>query len=247
MNNPNLNSGNILKQTSDINSNKRQLISKVLSPAVRLWLLKLVEQVSHLEVKISGSDRQILSGNIPHISILACQAVYQGLHLDQIQLAAEGIRTNLGQIIRGQPLRMLEPVITSADLLLQESGLNASLESSLLSGALTQLLQMLVCESYPLDKQLGWHKITIEPEHLTLSGSMGDNPNAIQLSLHCGLELYSSHEILLTHPQLDIFPSVHLELNDFRVDLGPQVDLQELTLHPGYLVCRGRITVMPPE
>ena len=246
MNNPNLNPGNILKQTSDINS-KRQLISKVLSPAVRLWLRSLVEQVSDLEVKISGSDRQILTGNIPHISILACQAVYQGLHLDQIQLAAESIRINLGQILRGQPLRLLEPVITSADLLLQESGLNASLQSSLLSGALTQLLQMLIGESYPLDKQLDWHKITIEPEHITLSGSMVDDSNAMQLSLHCGLQLHSSHEILLTHPHLNIFPSVHLELNDFRVDLGPQVDLQELTLHPGYLVCRGRITVMPPE
>jgi len=71
-----------------------------------------------------GSDRQILHGTIPRVSILARHAVYQGLHLTQIQLVGEGIRTNLGQVL-GQPLRLLEPVPV-AELLLHESALNAS-------------------------------------------------------------------------------------------------------------------------
>lgn len=240
LNTHNLNQGSLPKQS--------QLISKVLSPAVRLWLRSQVEHVSHLEVKISGSDRQILNGHIPHMSVSACQAVYQGLHLDQIQLVGEGIRTNLRQILQGQPLRLLEPVIVYSELLLQEADLNASLQSSLLSNALNELLQMLLPESYLLEGQVSWHKMAIEPEHLTLSGSIADAGSAKQLSLRCGLQLHSGREILLTQPQLHISPSVYLEkLDDFRLDLGPQVDLQKLSSHLGHLVCCGRITVMPPD
>jgi len=82
--------------------------------------------VSNLEVKI-WNDRQICNG-IPRVSILAHHAVYQGLHLTQIQLVGEGIRTNLGQGLRGQPAT-LEPVPVFGELLLQESALNASLQS----------------------------------------------------------------------------------------------------------------------
>jgi len=81
--------------------------------------------VSNLEVKISGNDRQILHGTIPRVSILAHHAVYQGLR--KIQLVGEGIRTNLGQVLRVS-LRLLEPVPVFGELL-QESALNASLQS----------------------------------------------------------------------------------------------------------------------
>jgi len=48
------------------------------------------------------NDRQIQRLSRVY-SILAHHAVYQGLHLTQIQLVGEGIRTNLGQGSQGQP------------------------------------------------------------------------------------------------------------------------------------------------
>jgi hypothetical protein len=60
------------------------------------------------------------------VSISARHAVYQGLHLTQIQLITEGIRVNLAAILRGQPLRLLEPVPVFVELLLQELDLNTS-------------------------------------------------------------------------------------------------------------------------
>lgn len=221
-------------------------ISKLLSPALKLFLRSQVERVSHLKVEISGSDRSFLKGNIPRVSISASQAVYQGLHIAQIQLVGEDIRTNLRSILKGQPLRLLEPVIVSGELLLEETGLNASLHSPLLSNALTELLQMLIPASHRLEDRVSWDKISVTPEQLILSGTLTNSSRTTGLLLHCGLQLLSSHELQLTQPQLQISPDVRLEkLENFPIDLGSQVDLQELALHSGELVCRGSITVMP--
>lgn len=214
----------------------------MLSPAVRLWLRSQVEQVSLLEVKILGSDRQIFTGQIPSIAICANNAVYQGLHLTQIELVGEGIRTNLGQILKGKPLQLLEPVIVSAELLLSEAALNASLQSPLLSDALTGLLEMLMPENKSINGH--WDKITLDSNQLILSGTLTNSPTT-PLLLRCGLQLASCHKLQLTQPQLYSQDLNLVELDNFNLDLGSEVDIQELTLKPGHLICRGTIKVIP--
>ena len=230
-----------------MSSKQSQIISKVLSPAVGLWLRSQVQQVSDLEVKISGSDRQILHGTIPRVSISARHAVYQGLHLSQIQLVGEGIRTNLGQVLRGQPLRLLEPVPVFAKLLLQESDLNASLQSPLLANALTELLGTLLPASYPVDGQAVWHKIGIDSGQLIVSATLAaDTSNPTPVVIRTGLKLASCHELQLEQPQIQTdvgFPLVNLD--SFKLDLGPEVAIEELTLSSGQIVCCGRINVVP--
>ena len=56
------------------------MISKILSPALKLWLRTQVEQIENLEVKISSGNRQIVKGYIPSVFIASDCAVYQGLH-----------------------------------------------------------------------------------------------------------------------------------------------------------------------
>jgi hypothetical protein len=229
-----------------VSSKQSQIISKVLSPAVRLWLLRIVQQVSNLEVKISGSDRQILSGYIPRVSIWAHHAVYQGLHLSQIQLVGEGIRINLGQVLRGQPLQLLEPVPVFGELLLQESDLNASLQSPLLANALTELLGTLLPASCPVDGQGSWHKIAIGSGQLILRGTVATELEPTPLVIRTGLKLASSHELELEHLQIHNQEGSPLgNLDSFKLDLGPEVAIAELTLSPGQLFCHGRINVIP--
>jgi len=238
----------IERTAETVSSKQSRIISKVLSPAIRLWLRSQVERVSHLEVKISGGDRQILSGSIPRVSISASNAVYQGLHLTQIQLVGEGIRTNLGQVLKGQPLRLLEVVPVAGELLWQESDLTASLQSPLLANALTELLEMLLPESCRIDGQLSWHKIVIDTDQLILSGTLVGSSNTKPLLLRSGLQLASCHELQLTQPQLQTSHDLILkELENFKLDLGPEVNIQELTLTPGQMLCRGSINVIPSD
>jgi len=228
-----------------VSSKQSRLISKVLSPALGLWLRSQVQQVSDLLVKISGSDRQILGGYIPNVSILARHAVYQGLHLTQIHLVGNNIRVNLSAVLRGQSLRLLEPVPVFSELLLQEVDLNASLQSPLLANALTELLSTLLPVNCSVDSPVSWHKIRIEPGQLILDATLAtvtDNPQPLVICT--GLQLVSSHELQLEHPQIQIGGDWR-NLESFTLDLGLEVDLQVLTLNPGQIVCHGRINVVP--
>ncbi len=117
-----------------------QLIRKVLSPAVRLWLRSQVDSVAALTFEVGGTDRQLLSGEIPTLSILGEQVVYQGLCLSQIDIVGEGIKTNLRQVLRGKPLRLLEPIFVQATLRMIDRDMNQCLQAPLLANALSEVL-----------------------------------------------------------------------------------------------------------
>lgn len=225
---------------------RHRLISKVLSPALWLFVRSQVEQVSHLEVHVASSDRQILSGSIPRLSILADRVVYKGLHFTKIRLMGEGMQTNFRQAIKGQPLQLLEPMVVSGEAMLQETDLNTSLKSDLLSTALTELLSKLASSNNGVRGQVEWNKIAIAPQSVLVQGNLVNSSYTAPITLKCGLQLSSCHELLLTQPQLQISSnSLWEQLEDHAIDLGSHVNLKELTLHSGQIVCRGSITVMP--
>ncbi|MBV9385388.1 MAG: DUF2993 domain-containing protein [Chroococcidiopsidaceae cyanobacterium CP_BM_ER_R8_30] len=230
-----------------MSAKQSRLISKVLSPALGLWLRSQVQQVSDLLVKISGSDRQILSGYIPYVSISAHHAIYRGLHLTQIQLVAESIRINLAAVLRGQSLRLLEPVPVMSEMVLQELDLNASLQSSLLSNALTDLLSTtLLPANCPIDGPISWHQVSIDSGQLVLAATLKatglEKPKPVVV--RTGLQLASNHELQLEHPQIQM-GELRRDLESLKLDLGPEVDLQTLHLSPGQIICHGRINVIP--
>lgn len=236
------------------NSPKSRIISTVLSPALRLWLRSQVEQVEALHFQILGGDRQILTGYIPGISIQASNAVYQGLHLSRIQLEASNIRVNLGQVIKGQPLRLLEPVPVTGQLLLLESDIQASLGSALLSNALSDLLSTLLAWDNTTkntddlrDKTISWQKIIFDPGQFTLFGTLTSTIlETTPVVISAGLKLLSPRELLLHSLQIQIHPNQSpRNLEALQIDLGPEVDLQELTLSSEQLVCSGSLTVIP--
>jgi hypothetical protein len=230
-----------------------RIISTVLSPAVRLWLRSQVEQVEALQFNIIGGDRQILTGYIPSVSIAASSAVYKGLHLSKVQLEGTDIRVNLRQVLKGKPLQLLEPVPVIGQLLLLQGDLQASLRASLLSNALTELLGTLLQANgitKPVDdlknKQISWQQITIETGQLTLSGTLTDSTlGTTSITLRAGLQLATPRELHLNPLQIQISPASPRNLDGFHIDLGSEVDIQELTLTPGQLMCRGRLSVIP--
>lgn len=237
-----------------LNEKKPRIISTVLSPALQLWLRSQVEDVETLQFKLVGGDRQILTGHIPGVSIVASGAVYQGLHLSKIQLEGTGIRVNLGQVIKGKPLRLLQPIPVVGELLLQQADLQASLQAPLLSNALTELLATFLkldgitnLADDLKDRQVSWQQIEIDANGLMLSGTLTDaNAKTTPVVIRCGLQLVTPHELRLEPLQIQVHPDTPLRnLDSFQIDLGSEVDIQELTLSSGELMCRGRLTVIP--
>jgi hypothetical protein len=237
-----------------LKSKKSRIISKVLSPAVQLWLRSQVEQVETLQFKITGGDRQILSGHIPTVSITASGAVYKGLHLTQLELEGTGIRVNLSQVIKGKPLRLLEPIPVEGQIGILASDLAASLQAPMLSNAVSEFLTTLLKSEGNTklgndlkEGQFSWQKVDIEEGQLTVFGTLTDALlQTTPVVIRAGLELASPQSLRLNPLQIQLSPtSAPLILDNFQVDLGSQVNLQELALTPGQLLCRGRLTVLP--
>lgn len=235
------------------------MISTIVSLAIQLWLRSQVEHGDDLQVEVEGGDRQILSGHMPHITISARNVIYQGLHLSQIHLEGKGIRVNLGQVLRGKPFQLLEPIPVEVDLILQEADLNASLQTPLLATALAEILVTLLQAGGLTDIVAGpdqqsiMHnpKILIHADQLTLETQLiSVSGDSVATAIRTGLQLENHHVLRLDcphwlpHPQAKRgFPLEDLE--NFQLDLGPEVALQELSLSPGQITCRGCIVVVP--
>jgi len=234
------------------------LISKVLSPAVRLWLRSQVESIKELDFQIEGSDRQILAGYIPKVAIAARQAVYQGLNLSQIDLAGETIRINLKQILQGKPLKLLDVVPIRGSLFWNETDLNASLKSPLLANALEEFFLTWLKESSDLLPEdlvqamkdplvLKDAQAVIDHNQVTLKLDWRSIPS-ISTTLRTRLSLVSGNRLKLEQPHL-LACVAHetslTQLQDYEVELGSDVELQELRLEPGNLWVQGQINILP--
>jgi LmeA-like phospholipid-binding len=224
-----------MSDSQDNISRKRYLISSVLSPAVQLWLRSQADRVDRLDVKIKGRNLELLNGSIPSIAIAADRVVYQGLHLTHLYIKGENIRVNFKQILKGQPLRLLDPVTVNMTLRLEEADLNASLASSILHDAIHQFFQSVL----PHPIHLPTSKITLDNDLLVLTAI---RPEA--LTLRVGLELLDINRIQLVRPQIRTASVPRLvSLEDMAMDLGSDVKIEDVSLSSKQLFCRGAILV----
>ncbi|MEA5593601.1 DUF2993 domain-containing protein [Rivularia sp. UHCC 0363] len=229
-----------------LKKNKFRLITNVLTAAIKLWLRTQVSHVEQLQVEIIGGDRQIISGSIPSVSIVAQSAVYQGLHLSFVNLLAKNIRINISSILKGQQLRLLEKVPVSGELNQLEADLSASLSSKLLSTALNDVLIKLLPEYGSLSKSTSWQKVTIKDGILEIFGIIDEENNPQPLDICLGLKLLSHHELIIAPLIVTSNTKVlHESHNGEYINLGSDVEIQELQLIPGKIICRGKINVNP--
>lgn len=222
-------------------------MSSVLSPACRIWLRSQVSHVDDLQVDIQGGSRQILGGTIPQVAVVAVGAIYQGLSLGSIDLIAENIRINLPQVLKGQPLRLLEPIAVTAGVKFSETDLQASLSAPLLSQAITDLLtQILTTSSQQPNWLIDWQQLQIAPQSLILQGNLTTEGKTAPLEISMGIDIFDGHMLHLD--PLTITCSLDLpgsNINSHQIDLGDEVNITQLELLSGQLLCQGRIQVNP--
>lgn len=230
------------------------LISKILSPALRLWLRSQVEQIEELQIQIEGRDRQILSGHVPSVFLNSRRAIYQGLHLGDVKLAGQNIRINMGQIIKGKPLQLLEPIQVGGEIRLEQADLQASLSSEILAGAFRELLiAMLELQGVTAPEQqlepcaIAWENIVLDGNHFLLTGKLTQaDGSTTPLKIYAALELTSPQTLQLTPLTLEILPNLTSNnLAALAVNLGTDVELEALSVDAGQLFCQGRLFVRP--
>lgn len=232
-----------------------RLISRVLPPAVRFWIHTQLDRVDELQFQLSGRDRQLLKGYVPKVSVSAARAIYQGVHLSQVQAEAMEIRINLGQVLRGKPLRLLQPFPVRGQLSMAEADLNASLRSPLLLQALQDLIQQLWTsrgcspgqDFAEADVEIKSAQIKLQAHRLWLTMELGEHT----LDLMAGLSVREGRILVLNQPSFQLGASSPLEnepqLDDFEIDLGAEVTIEALRLAPEQLELSGVIQVVPGD
>ena len=228
------------------NNSKVRIITKVLTSAIKLWLRSQLNQVSHLEVQITASDRQLLSGCVPGVFISASNLVYQGIHITQIELEAENIQLNVASILKGQPLQLSAIVPVVGKLMITEQNLNNSLSSPLLLTAINDGLIPLLAEYSLNSKSITWRKITLDNQLLILHGTPISEIEGAFFNIYLGLELLNGQELQLTQVQVKTDQKMLLARNSpYIINLGTDVDLEKLLIMPEQLSCYGRININP--
>ena len=243
---------------SEFPAKRSRIISSVLSPAVRLWVRSQLEQVETLHLTIEANDRQILSGAIEQVTVSAQKAVYRGIHLSQAHITAQTIRTNLRQILRGKPLRLLAPFPVTGDVLLSEADLNASLKAPLMATAIADFLLIFLKsaeEGVEDGNALQLHdpQIQLQDGQATLTANlMSTTGNPTAVAIRTGLRLENGNKLMLDRPLWLPHAKARQglllkELDGYPFYLGSDVSLNELTISTGQIFCRGQVTVTPDD
>lgn len=238
---------------------KTQVIRKVLSPAVRLWLRSQVESAEQLQFQIEGSDRQLLSGQIPQVFVLGDTVVYQGLRLTRIEMTGQDIQVNLKRILRGHALQLLQPITVLATLALAETDLNACLQSPLLAEVLTKLLDQWLqpLRTQPEPALLNgqphqWQQIRIAfaPDTLSLEATLiREGQPDLLVEMRAIVQLINHNTLVLKelkwNSNAEVVQTALETLDQLTLDLGSDVAMESLSLEQGQVSCQGQILIRP--
>lgn len=247
-----------------------RIIGRILPAAVQLWLRSQVEQVENLSVVLEGRDHDIISGYLPGVSVSAVRAVYRGIHISELRLSAQDIRINVGQVVRGKPLRLMKVFPVIGEVRLTDADLNASLGSALLGEGLRDFWRSLVQTpalraeiearygSLPLRADMRLHNAQTRLGNQCLGLSFYPHADG-QTALHpvvlaTGIIVIEGNRLQLESPRwlknladvTDIGIGEPIaSLHSFQWNLGSNTQLSQLTMQPEQLLCSGQLMVNP--
>jgi hypothetical protein len=230
------------------------MINKLLSTAVKLYLRSQITQSEALEVTILGKNRQILQGYIPQVLLTCNRTVYQGLFLQQVEVQGTNIGFNLPEVLNKKPLQLLEPIVVDVKVSLDTTDLQASLASPLLQSGLNDLWQMILSAQSTanlstklVNSRIEWQKIAIADEKLNLIGIYQDIEEKIrEIKLSIVISLFDRHILNLSSIKISntFWDSQEFE-QPLQIDLGNDVQIEQLVIVSPKILCVGKITIKP--
>ncbi len=232
---------------------KLEIISRFLTPAITFWLKTQLESVEDLDIKIVAGDTKILRGKIDEVSVSTSKVIYDGIHVNQANVSTEKIAVNLGGVLRGKPLKLLQPIFVGGEIRLTPDDLKTSLQSPLLKQGLIDLVILLLQEKQIDDREslvgqyeFTWEDILLFADKFILKANLtNQQKQTFDLQITANLTLQDSHTLNMSPIQIEGIPEIPMiVLNEFSVDLGTDVEIEELKLGDRGLSCQGKAKVV---
>lgn len=233
-----------------------RVISRMLPVAIKLWLQTQLDEIGELTFEIQATDRQVISGHIPGIALWAQQAVYRGIRLTDVNVTARDIKINIGQILRGKPLRLKQSFPIEGQVAWNAEDLKTSSIASILADGLMDVWQALLADDtvaaeivvhYGNEPSLASCRGAIELVDTELLLSLVRDGQA-DIGLRGWLEIEEGHNLRLSKPRWRLPSGNYVDsaaLGDFCWDLGDQTELRSLTVQNEQLTCQCKIMVQP--
>ncbi len=194
-------------------------VSRPLAALLRWWLERQVTQAQALQVLLQGAGQVWRTGCLPYLHISAQNIIYQNIHLQQVTLTAERIQVHWPFLQRkGQPF--VEPITVHIQATMTEHNLNHSLPH--LQATLRPYLQELHADITEIQG------VRIYPDGMDWQLS-GQGPLFTQVNL------VTPHELILCASAA----------RQVRIDLGTDVQIQELKLQPSSVYLAGDLLIRP--
>jgi LmeA-like phospholipid-binding len=230
------------------------VINKLLATAVKLYLRSQITQSEALQVRILGKNRQILKGYIPQVLLTCNRAVYQGLFLQEVEVKGTNIGFNLAEVLNKNPLQLLEPIVVYVKFHLDTTDLQASLASPLLQSGLNDLWQIILsAQPIPnistklVNSRIEWQKIAIADQKLNLIGIYQNiEEKTKEIKLSTVISLFNSHTLNLSPIKIsNTFGDSQEFEQPLPIDLGNDVQIEQLVIVSPKILCVGKITIKP--
>ncbi len=228
-----------------------KIITKILTPALKLWLNSQVEKTEALDLLIEGSDYQILSGYIPGMLLDSHQLIYKGLSLEGIQLRAENIRVNIGQVLRGKSLKLLQDTKVSGKVAISNESLKASISSIMLQDSIKYLLKTLLehKEFTKLSEKMNSMNFQLKEIHIDYSkitirvaSLYAEVIESITIKLRPNI--ISPQKLSLKEIEIRGLSQLDTYLDEeILLDLGPDFCINQLSLDYGRLSCQCELKI----
>lgn len=253
---PNILPDDSLATTADFSGKSgSHIISKVLSPAIRVWLRSQLEEIKYLDFAIEGTDRQIWRGIIPTIHLNAQGAVYRGLHLSLAQLKTGEIKFSFGKVLKGKGWHLDHAIQVQGDIHITISDLLVSVQSPLFRRAIADLLRKFlpgeIFNTLPSPLDLDHLHLAINNDLATakdpvlqLTGKIRNiDQQLIPFTLQTRLTLVSPQELLLKGLTWSMAEMNHVD--DLKIFLGSDVYVNNLIIDATQLAIQGGFQVNP--
>ena len=242
--------------------NGSRLISRVLPVAVKFWLQTQLDEIGELTFEIQATDRQVLSGHIPGIALSAQQAVYQGVQITDVSVQANDIKINIGQVLRGKPLRLKQPFPIEGHVAFDVDALEASSTESILADGLIDFWRTLLTKEDVAaevatyygsdlaalnDPNLSQYQSKMQTLGKDLVLYLIRNGQS-EIGLRGWIDVDQGHILRLTTAQWCLSSGAQVPsdaLSNFCWNLGEQTHLQSLQVQDNQLTCQCKIMVQP--
>ena len=223
-----------------------QLLGAVLNPVVAAWIRSQVERVEDLQVRIQGSDSELLNGTIPAAQVAGRHLRYEGVAVSEVSLRGQNIRLNVPAALQGSPLQLTQAVPVQVGLVMTEADLNQTLQSPLIQAQLAQAKVTLPVGKTSVPFVIRDPKVRLIGDRLHIDAQLAsDQGLPIPVSLATRIVPTSPQQLALRDP-VWLIAGQEIPIGglaNLPIDLGPEVQIQQLTIANRALVYQGILVI----